>query len=81
MATTESIHAGSPTYDALSAQYSEDRMPAADAKRFIEQHGNRVRIKNGASVLYITDSTGEVEYLGASHGYVDISDMLDVLGY
>lgn len=83
MATTSapSIHAGSPTYEALSARYEDDRMPAADAAQFVRQHSLKAFVPKGAAVLYIQEGHVTIEYVGTDHGYVDISDLLDALGY
>jgi hypothetical protein len=66
--------------DVLTAERPDGLIPAAEAKRFIEAHGKSVRIKNGAALLTIKGDGG-VEYLGASHGYVDVDDILDTLDY
>lgn len=66
--------------DVLTENRPDGMVPAADAKRFIESHGKSVRLKNGATLLYITGA-GETAYLGTSHGYVDVDDILDTLDY
>lgn len=66
--------------DVLTAERPDGLIPAADAKRFIESHGGNVRFKNGAALLYVSVGDGAT-YLGTSHGYVDVDDILDTLDY